>query len=136
MANTPMRTLIVEDTLINQEFLKMIMADWGECIVVESGEAAVAVFADSLENSPFDIIFMDIMLPGIDGLQALERIRALETQKGITPGNEAKAIITTALDDDGKASRAYIHGQAISYITKPIRQNIIEDELRKFGLIQ
>jgi two-component system chemotaxis response regulator CheY len=130
-----MRTLIVEDTLINREFLKMIMSSWGECQVAESGERAVETFAAALDHAPFDVVFMDIMLPGIDGLQALERIRALEAAKGIQPGGGVKAIITTALDDDDKASRAYIHGHAISYITKPVRQDAIEEELRKFGLI-
>ncbi|MGL1861542.1 MAG: response regulator [Pseudodesulfovibrio sp.] len=131
-----MRALIVEDTLLNQEFLKMILTDWGECHVVESGEAAIAAYSDALESEPFDIIFMDIMLPGMDGLQALEHIRALENKNGVRLGNETKVIVLTALDDDDKASRAYIHGQAISYLTKPIRQEAIEEELKKFGLIQ
>ncbi len=131
-----MRALIVEDTLLNQEFLKMILADWGECHVVESGEAAIAAYSDALESAPFDIIFMDIMLPGMDGLQALEHIRALENKNGVRPGNETKAIVLTALDDDDKASRASLHGQAISYLTKPVRQEAIEKELKKFGLIQ
>jgi len=131
-----MRTLIVEDTLINQEFLKMIMEERGECVVAESGEEGIEAVSRALdESTPFDLIFMDIILPGMDGLQALEHIRALENKRDIAPGNETKVIITTALDDDAKASRAYIHGQAISYITKPIRQERIEDELRKFGLI-
>ena len=131
-----MRILIVEDTLVNQEFLKMILSQWGECTVAESGEEAVVLFSESLEAAPFDIVFMDIMLPGIDGLQALEQIRAMEREAGVAPGDETRAIVTTALDDDEKASRAFIHGQAIAYIAKPIRQDKIEAELRNFGLIE
>lgn len=130
-----MRTLIVEDNIINREFLAMLLEQYGQCTAVESGEDAVDVFAEALSTEPFDIIFMDIMLPGIDGLQALERIRAVEARNGAGVGDEVKAIITTALDDDDKASRAYIHGQAISYITKPVREAQLKDELRKFGLI-
>lgn len=130
-----MRALIVEDTLINQEFLKMIVGQWAECVVVESGEEAIDVFADALHDKPFDVIFMDIMLPGIDGLQALERIRAMEQRDKVPNEHLTKAIVTTALDDDGAASRAYIQGQALAYITKPIREEKIEEELRNFGLI-
>jgi len=113
----------------------MAIADFGDCTVVESGEEAIATFSAALKSEPFDLIFMDIMLPGMDGLQALEHIRDLEAKQGVAPGQEAKAIITTALDDDDKATRAYIHGQAISYITKPIREDKVQDELKKFGLI-
>ena len=130
-----MRILIVEDTLINQEFLKMILAERGECVVAESGEEAVALFSEALQATPFDIVFMDIMLPGIDGLQALEQIRAMEKEADVAPGSEAYAIVATALDDDEKASRAYLHGQAVAYITKPISQDKVEAELRTFGLI-
>lgn len=131
-----MRVLIVEDTLINQEFLKMIMEEHGECVVVESGEAAISVFEEAVSSAPFDLVFMDIMLPGMDGLQALEHIRDIEKKHNVTAGRETKAIFTTALDDDDKASRAYMQGQAIAYITKPIRQDEIEQELRNFELIQ
>lgn len=130
-----MHALIVEDTYINQEFLKMILEGHGKCTVVESGEAAIDAFTGAMDNEPFDLIFMDIMLPGMDGLQALEHIRNVEARQGVTPERQAKAIITTALDDDSKASRAYIHGQAISYITKPIREEVVQEELKKFGFI-
>lgn len=132
-----MRTLIVEDTLINQEFLKMIMEDWGECTVVETGEGALEAFQNGLESgTPFDLIFMDIMLPGMDGLQALEKIRALEAEHGVAEQDQTRTIVTTALDNDANASRAFIQGQALSYITKPIRQEKIEAELRNFGMIE
>jgi len=130
-----MRALIVEDTLINQEFLKMILEGW-DCVVVESGEDGVEAFTSALEEeTPFDVVFMDIMLPGMDGLQALEHIRHVEQRKGVAAADEVKAIITTALDDDSKASRAYIHGKAVSYITKPVREEKVQSELRNFGLM-
>ncbi len=132
-----MKTLIVEDTLINQEFLKMIMEEWGECVVAESGEDALVAFGEALEAGvPFDLIFMDIMLPGMDGLQALEKIRAIEAESGVPEQDQTRVIVTTALDDDANASRAFIRGQALSYITKPIRQEKIEAELRNFGMIE
>ncbi|ADU62016.1 MAG: response regulator [Pseudodesulfovibrio sp.] len=130
-----MRTLIVEDTLINQEFLRMIMSAWGECHVADCGERAVDVFAGALEVAPFDIVLMDVMLPGIDGLQTLERIRALEQSRGILPGDGIKAIITTALDEADRAAQLRDHGFAVSCLAKPVRQDAVERELRKFGLI-
>lgn len=129
-----MKTLIVEDTLINQEFLKMIMEQWGDCTVAESGEEALELVKSGLKSDEsFDLIFMDIMLPGIDGLQTMERIRAMEKD---TQSSTAQIIVTTALDDDGNASRAFMHGQAVSYITKPVREERIKEELLSLGLIE
>ncbi len=130
-----MRILIVEDNYISQEFLRDIMEEWGQCKVVESGEDAVEEFARALGDAPYSIVFMDIMLPGIDGLQALEQIREKEKLNAVPSENEVKAIITTALDDDVKAARAFIQGQAIAYINKPIRREMVAVELQEFGLI-
>jgi two-component system chemotaxis response regulator CheY len=129
-----MRALIVEDTLINQEYLKMILSAWGECQVAESGEQAVAAFAGALDSTPFDVVFMDVMLPGMDGLQALERIRALEQARGIQPEKVVKTIITTAMDDETPVQNG-IDDRAISYVAKPVRQETVEAALRQFGLI-
>ena len=126
-----MRTLIVEDAFISQEFLCALMEKRGECVVVGSGEEGVQAFRRSLEDGrPFELVFMDILLPGMDGLQALETIRAMELENGVA---ETKVIVITALDDDLAASRAYIHGHALSYITKPIHKPDLEAELEKFG---
>lgn len=131
-----MKTLIVEDTLINQEFLKMIVEQWGESVVADSGEQALEKFSHAARSgSPFEVVFMDIMLPGMDGLQALEKIRAVESESGIDEEGQAKVIVMTALDDDTNAMRAFMHGKAVSYMTKPVRQDAVQAELEKLGLI-
>ncbi|GAB7023458.1 response regulator [Salidesulfovibrio brasiliensis] len=131
----PMRILVVEDIMINREFLKMLMEQRGECVCVESGEEAVTVFAEALkQGNPFDVVFLDIMLPGINGHQVLEKFRELEDKAGVDRGDEAHVIVTTAIDDDASASRAFIHGRAVSYITKPVREDKIDEELRSLGL--
>lgn len=131
-----MRTLIVEDNAVNREFLRVVMEEYGSCDTVESGEEALAAMERATsKGSSYDLIFMDIMLPGIDGLQALEKIRDIEVKSGIVPGKAAKVIVATALDDDKNASRAFFQGQAISYITKPLTISKIQDELKKFDLV-
>ncbi len=102
-----------------------------------SGEEALDKFEKKwLEGTPFDLIFMDIVLPGIDGLQTLEKIRAIEQVRQIPEDKKAKAIMTTALDDNTKASRAFFQCEALSYMTKPITEEKILTELKKFGLLQ
>lgn len=129
------RLLIVEDNLVNQEFLRLSLRNWGACQAVCSGEEALREFQAALERAePYDVIFLDIMLPGMDGLQTLERIRAVEDARNRSAAQRAQVIITTSLDDNRMASRAFIHGQAVSYMTKPFRARDIEEEMHKLGL--
>lgn len=91
--------LIVEDEPVNREFLKLALRQQGQCQAVATGEDAVAAFNDALENGqPFDVVFLDIMLPGMNGLQALEQLRALEGRHEIPQDRQVPVIITTGLE--------------------------------------
>jgi len=131
-----LRILIVEDEPVNQEFLLLALRKHAECQAVDSGEEALAAFTLALDdNQPFDVVFLDLMLPGIGGLQTLEKLRSLEEHFELPEARRARVIITTALDDDRAASRAFIQGRAASYMTKPFRMQDIRDELSKLGLL-
>jgi len=132
-----LRILIVEDEPVNREFLLLALRSLGQCQAVATGEDAVQAQQCAIEQGePFDVVFLDILLPGMDGLQALEQLRALEDRHETPQNKRAHVIITTGLDDDQTASRAFIQGQALSYMTKPLRAGQICEELRKLGLIK
>lgn len=131
-----LRILIVEDEPVNREVLLLSLRDIGECQAVVTGEEAVLAHASALaEARPFDVVFLDILLPGMNGLQALEQLRAQEDERQTPQDRRVPVIITTGLDDDHMASRAFIQGQAVSYMTKPFRPGQISEELQKLGLI-
>ncbi len=131
-----LRILIVEDEPVNQEFLLLALKNHADCQAVDSGEEALAAFTLALDdNRPFDIVFLDLLLPGIGGLQTLEKLRSLEEHFELPEDRCARVIITTALNDDRAASRAFIQGRAVAYMTKPFRVADIRDELAKLGLL-
>ena len=67
--------LIVDDEAGIRESLSGILADEGySASAVESGEACL----DLLRKSPFDVVLLDIWLPGIDGMETLQKIRDFE----------------------------------------------------------
>ena len=132
-----LRILIVEDEPVNREFMLLSLRGLGQCQAVATGEDAVLAQQTALEqDQPFDVIFLDILLPGMNGLQALEQLRALELRHEVPPERQVPVIVTTGLDDDQAASRAFIQGHALSYMTKPFRAGQIPEELRKLGLIR
>lgn len=132
-----LRILIVEDEPVNQEILRLVLREHGDSLAVDTGEDAVLLYRTALDESrPFDVVFLDIMLPGINGLQTLEKLRALEDTFEVPAERRAQVIVTTALDDDRTASRAFIQGHAVSFMTKPFRPGQITEELRKLGLLE
>lgn len=129
--------LIVEDAPVNREFLLLALAAHGDCMAVPTGEAALLEHRRALdEGRPFDVVFLDVLLPGIDGLKTLELMRAAEDAQNLPLSRRPKVIVTTVVDDNRTASRAFISGQAVSYMTKPFRARQLTDELAKLGLIE
>lgn len=131
-----MRTLIVEDDQLSQRFLQKTLGELGECVVVENGVQALEAFTAGLENTdPFDLVCLDIMMPEMDGQEALTRIRDLEKKRGIHPRDEAKVIMTTALSDPRNVVEAYYKGGATAYLAKPIDKAVLLDTVRDLGLM-
>ena len=131
-----MNILIAEDDFTSRRLLQNILAPYGESMITVNGEEAVEAFTLALEQGrPFDLVCMDIMMPVMDGQEALREIRAVEQRNGVKPADEAKIIMITALGDPRNVVDAYYKGGAALYLTKPIDVRAFIDAVRQLGLI-
>ncbi len=129
-----MRILIAEDDLASARYLEGLMARYGECLVTSDGEQAVAAFQTAIgDGRPFQLVFLDIMMPHKTGQEALQEIRALEQKLGIKSNQETKVVMTTALGDVRSVMGAYKEG-ATAYVTKPIVPERMFETLRNLGI--
>jgi len=111
------------------------LSKYGECDVTVDGMEAVDAFMMALEaEEPYDLVCLDIMMPVMDGYQALMGIRNLEKERNITPDKAAKVIMATALNDEKNVKMAFDLGCTI-YSGKPIDEARFEQALKKLGLI-
>lgn len=132
-----MRALIVEDDFTSRKLLQKILAPHAECDIAVNGQEAVQAFRMALaEGRPYDLVTMDIMMPEMDGQQALKHIRQIEKEKGLRGAEEVKVVMTTALDDPKNVVEAYYKGGATSYIPKPIDKHMFLHLLRNLGLVE
>ncbi len=130
-----MKTLIVEDNPVNSLFVQKILAVTGECDVASDGHEAIQYFSDAIEeNKPYDVVCLDIVMPGLDGQEVLKKIRHLETEKGINISDEAKVIMLTSVDDPDIIKETVKQG-ASDYLVKPILKDDLLDKIRAFGFI-
>lgn len=131
-----MKALVVEDDFASRKLLQKILAPYGEVDIAVNGVEAIDAFSRALdENAPYELICMDIMMPEMDGQAALKRIREIERSKEIPPVQEAKVIMTTALDDPKNVVEAYYKGGATSYVPKPIDKQMLLHLLKNLNLI-
>ena len=132
-----MKTLIVEDNLSSSKLLLTFLSSLGECDIVDNGQKALDMFKDAWkQGAPYSLICMDIMMPHMDGQEALNLIRRAEKEIGVREEAEVRVLMTTALDDPKHVIDSLKKGGATSYIVKPIRKDKLFDEIRKMGLIE
>lgn len=129
-----MRALIAEDEFLGRKVLAAFLKTLFEVDLAVNGKEAVLAFRLAHEEKrPYDLILMDIMMPEMDGIQALTAIRALEQE---LPGHpHAKVLMTTALDDPKAVMRSFHEGEASGYITKPLHKDKLFEELKKLGFM-
>ncbi|WP_298266657.1 response regulator [Geobacter sp.] len=131
-----MKTLIVEDDFISRKIMKELLIPLGETDIAIDGSEAVQAFRLAHdERHPYDLICMDIMMPNMDGHEALAQIREYEKELGIGAADEVKVIMTTALDDPKNVVEAFYRGGATSYLVKPITRQKLMKEIRGHGLL-
>ena len=130
-----MRILLAEDDYVTRKFMTGFLSKYGECDVTVDGMEVVDAFMMALEDEePYDLVCLDIMMPVMDGYQALMGIRNLEKERNIPKDKEAKVIMTTALNDEGNVKMAFELGCTV-YSGKPIDQEKFEYVLKRFELI-
>lgn len=130
-----MRILIVEDDFVGRKVMLKLLSEYGECDVAVDGLEAVKAFELAWEaGAPYDVLFLDIMMPNMTGHEALKIIRDMERERGVSAVREVKVIMTSALDDVRNVTQSFFQGGASAYLVKPIERRKIIEELRKLGL--
>ena len=130
-----MRCLIVEDNEMAREGLRYFLADHAEIEVAVNGREAVVKFQQALnEQNPFDLVLLDIIMPEMDGQQALKLIRLAEQHDLLPERKKAIIIMTTALNSPENMEEALWEGDCTDYLVKPIVRADLMAMLHRYGL--
>jgi len=135
-AGKTLRILLVEDDFSSRLLLQTFLSEYGECHIAVNGREAVDAFRSALEHGQrYDLICMDIMMPEMDGREAVRRVRALEEEFGILSTHGAKIVMTTAVDDVKEVVHCF-HELCDAYLTKPVDLGTLLSQLKSYRLIQ
>ena len=119
---TEARILVVEDNDRNLKLVRDVLVFAGfEVLEAQTGEQGVAIAETTLP----DLVLMDLQLPGIDGAEALRRLR----DNPATAELPVVAVTAFAMKEDGERTRqAGFDG----YITKPLSVRSLPDQVRNY----
>ena len=130
-----MRTLIVEDDFLARTILSTLLSDYGTCHLVIDGSEAVAAIEKAYDKGEqYDLVCLDIMMPVMNGQEALSAIRKNEDARGIAIEDRVNVIMVTALDDEDNRKKAEEMG-CKAYLTKPLEGEKVVSLLKDLELI-
>lgn len=130
-----MKALVVDDDFTNRMILQESLRSYGDIHVAADGREAVAAARYALDSGePYNLICLDIMMPSMNGHEALRAIREMEEEHGFLVGDGATVVMTTALDDPA-SFRTALKGQCDYYLVKPIDMEKLTDCMRTANLI-
>ncbi|KAJ5778777.1 hypothetical protein N7520_002023 [Penicillium odoratum] len=123
------RVLVAEDNKVNQEVVRRMLAleDVYDVTMVKDGQEAYDTVKSNMETGTvFDLIFMDIQMPNLDGIQSTRLIREM--------GYSAPIVALSAFADESNVKDCMESGMDM-FISKPIRRPALKQVLNKFATI-
>lgn len=124
-----MRVLIVDDNEVIRLLLNHQLEDVAERHLAADGYEALSLFGQALDQGrPFDLVLMDLQMPGMNGIEAIAAIQDLERQKGAT-ASRCRIVIQSAYPD--------LMDQAPvvdAVLTKPVSMPLLLRTIRDLGL--
>lgn len=129
------RILILEDDPVSGKLLTNYLEPYGNCDLVTDGKSAIEFFQKTIRaNDGYQLIFVDIMVPEIQGHDVVRMIRETEQKENISFEKKAKIIMTTSLSDAENIIESF-KASCDSYLVKPMRKAKLINEIKSLGFL-
>jgi phosphoserine phosphatase RsbU/P len=131
-----MNTLIVENDFSSRRLLQKFLSPYGICDVATNGSEALWAFkAAWKEGQLYNLLCLDLMIPGMEDLEVQREIRNMEEEMGIRGGNRLKMILTGTSEGPPQKKEDWDPEREV-YLTKPISKQKLLKEVANLGLLE
>ena len=128
----PLRILLCDDNLINQKVAARLLTQMGyNSRIATNGIEALS----AIDSAPYDMVFMDVMMPEMDGLEATRQIRERQKNRAKYPNYKAHLVIVamTASAMPGDREKCLEVGMD-DYLSKPVRPEDVRAVIERWGV--
>ncbi len=129
-----LKILIVDDSRSARLLLESMLSAYGHCDLAEDGQEAVTRFQNAAAcGRPYDVIFMDIHMPDMDGIKAAQKIMAMQDSSGGRP--HTRVVMLSQIRDKETMLRSQLQVGAEMYLTKPLEERTLHETLINLELL-
>ncbi len=130
-----MNILVVDDEIVSQKKMVKILSGFGTCDGVKTGKAALRAVKTALESwKLYNLITLDVSMPDISGVEVLDAVRKMETDRGLADDEKSKILMVTS-HSDIETVKACV-GKCNGYIIKPFNREVMTQKIKRTGLIR
>lgn len=131
-----LKCLIVDDDELGRELIIQYLEGIADCDTASNGHEALELFKASLEReSPYDLIMLDLLMPGMDGYETGSMIRQLEKERGLSATSGVNIIIISSVNTPKEIIQAYMTAQSAAHLNKPVSPEKLRKTLMTLELI-
>lgn len=128
-----MRILVVDDAPFMRNLLSLMLRNLGPCSQAADGKEAFEAYKNAFnEKQPFDLIFLDIAMPEMDGKETLAAIRKFERENGVSEEKRSKILMITAFSNETHLYKSVKDCQGC--ILKPVTKDKLKEKLMLLGI--
>lgn len=130
-----MKSMVVDDELINRKMLENYLLDYGPCDVFENGNDALEAFTAALQaGEPYDLVTLDVEMPEINGHELLKKLRAVEEKRGVM-GSAAARVLMISVHQERESIMPAFRAGCEGYLFKPLDVNQLKSKLEELELL-
>jgi two-component system chemotaxis response regulator CheY len=136
-----MRILVVDDDFVTRTKIETLLSVHGQCDTAEDGDQAWEMFQKAHKVfKPYNLITMDVDMPGMNGHEVVKKIREFEEEnihhyESDEVGNEAKIIMVTSMQSRSDVIASF-RGGCECFIRKPIKKEDLNEALDKLEILK
>jgi two-component system chemotaxis response regulator CheY len=130
-----MKALVVEDDEVVRRLLKVFLDDHFDLTITKNGPEALQVFEGALQaGKPFGLVCVDVMMPEMNGVEVLKRLRTIETDFEIYGESCSRVLMVTAVMEKETVAQAFREG-CDGYVIKPLERKELLRQLQALKIL-